>query len=132
MRAPMSWIREFVAVPADQTGRDVAARLIAAGLEVETVDVLGGDVTGPLVVGRVRSVEELSEFSKPIRFCRVEVGPGNGEVVDGVTTDERGIICGARATSPPATWSSSPCPGPSCPAASRSRPARRMGASPTG
>ncbi len=95
MRAPMSWIRDFVAVPADQTGRDVAARLIAAGLEVETVDVLGADVTGPLVVGRVRSVEELSEFKKPIRYCRVEVGPGNGEDADGVATDERGIICGA-------------------------------------
>ena len=95
MRAPMSWIRQYVDVPVDQTGRDVAARLIAAGLEVETVDVLGAEVTGPLVVGRVLSVEELTEFKKPIRFCRVEVGAGNGEVVDGVTTSERGIICGA-------------------------------------
>ncbi len=95
MRAPMSWIRRYVDVPADQTGRDVAARLIAAGLEVETVDVLGAEVTGPLVVGRVLSVEELTEFKKPIRFCRVEVGAGNGEVVDGAATSERGIICGA-------------------------------------
>jgi phenylalanyl-tRNA synthetase beta chain len=91
----MSWIRQHVAVPADQTGRDVAARLISAGLEVETVDVLGAEVTGPLVVGRVLSIEELTEFKKPIRFCRVEVGPGHGEVVDGLTTDERGIVCGA-------------------------------------
>ena len=30
MRAPLSWLRELVAIPADQTGRDVAARLIAA------------------------------------------------------------------------------------------------------
>ncbi len=95
MRAPMSWIRQYVDVPAGQTGRDVAARLIAAGLEVETVDVLGAEVTGPLVVGRVLAVEELTEFKKPIRFCRVEVGAGNGEVVDGVATTERGIICGA-------------------------------------
>jgi phenylalanyl-tRNA synthetase beta chain len=95
MRAPMSWIRQYVDVPVDQTGRDVAARLIAAGLEVETVDVLGAEVTGPLVVGRVLSVEELTEFKKPIRFCRVEVGAGNGEVVDGAITTERGIICGA-------------------------------------
>ena len=80
MRAPMSWIRQYVDVPADETGRDVAARLIAAGLEVETVEVLGAEVTGPLVVGRVLSVEELTEFKKPIRFCRVEVGAGNGEV----------------------------------------------------
>jgi phenylalanyl-tRNA synthetase beta chain len=96
MRAPLSWIRQYVAVPPDQTGRDVAARLISAGLEVETVDVLGSEVTGPLVVGRVLAIEELTEFKKPIRFCRVEVGAGNGEVVDGEVTDERGIICGAR------------------------------------
>ncbi|MCU0301356.1 MAG: phenylalanine--tRNA ligase subunit beta [Candidatus Nanopelagicales bacterium] len=95
MRAPLSWIRRYAPVPADQAGRDVAARLIAAGLEVETVHVLGADVTGPLVVGRVLSVEELTEFRKPIRYCRVAVGPGNGEVVDGAVTDERGIICGA-------------------------------------
>ena len=96
MRAPLSWIRQYVAVPPDQTGRDVAARLISAGLEVETVDILGAEVVGPLVVGRLRSIEELAEFKKPIRFCRVEVGAGNGEVVDGAVTDERGIICGAR------------------------------------
>jgi len=95
MRAPMSWIRTLVPVPPDQAGRDVAARLIAAGLEVETVERIGADVTGPLVVGRVRSIEELTGFRKPIRFCRVEVGPGHGEVVDGVATAERGIVCGA-------------------------------------
>jgi phenylalanyl-tRNA synthetase beta chain len=95
MRAPLSWIRRYVDLPADQAGRDVAARLIAAGLEVETVDVLGAEVAGPLVVGRVLAIEELAEFKKPIRFCRVEVGPGNGEVVDGVISDQRGIICGA-------------------------------------
>jgi phenylalanyl-tRNA synthetase beta chain len=74
MRAPLSWIRQYVALPPDQTGRDVAARLISAGLEVETVDTLGAEVVGPLVVGRVRTIEELTEFKKPIRFCRVEVG----------------------------------------------------------
>ncbi|HEX6888146.1 MAG TPA: phenylalanine--tRNA ligase subunit beta [Candidatus Nanopelagicales bacterium] len=95
MRAPLSWIRQYVDLPASESGRDVAARLIAAGLEVETVDVLGAEVTGPLVVGLVLSVEELTEFKKPIRFCRVEVGAGNGEVVDGVVSSERGIICGA-------------------------------------
>lgn len=96
MRAPMSWIRQFVAVAPEVTGREVATALIAAGLEVETVDVLGAGVTGPVVVGRVLDIEELTEFKKPIRFCRVDVGAGNGEVVAGGATGERGIICGAR------------------------------------
>lgn len=85
MRAPLSWLRELVDVPADQTGRDVAARLISAGLEVETVDVMGAGVNGPLVVGRVLQIEELTEFKKPIRYCQVDLG---GQV--------NGIICGAR------------------------------------
>ncbi len=88
MRAPISWIREFVDIPADQSGRDIAERLINAGLEVETVDTVGLGVDGPLVVGRVVSVEELTEFKKPIRWCQVDVGSANGSV--------RGIICGAR------------------------------------
>lgn len=88
MRAPLSWIREMVPIPADQTGRDVAAKLISAGLEVETVDVLGQGVIGPLIVGKVLEITELTEFKKPIRFCQVDVGAANGGV--------RGIICGAR------------------------------------
>lgn len=85
MRAPVSWLRELVAIPADQSGRDIAERLIRAGLEVETVECLGEGVDGALVVGRVVSIEELTEFKKPIRWCQVEA--------DGLT---RGIICGAR------------------------------------
>jgi len=88
MRAPMSWLREMVAIPADQSGRDVAERLIRAGLEVETVEEIGAGVEGPLVVGRVLEIEELTEFKKPIRFCQVDVGQSGGGV--------RGIICGAR------------------------------------
>ncbi|HEX2317171.1 MAG TPA: phenylalanine--tRNA ligase subunit beta [Thermomonospora sp.] len=86
MRVPLSWLREHVALPAGVTGRDLAARLIAAGLEVETVEPAGHDVTGPLVVGRVLEIEELTEFKKPIRYCRVDVG----------NPEPQGIICGAR------------------------------------
>jgi len=88
MRAPMEWLRELVALPADVDGRAVAERLIAAGLEVESVDVAGGDITGPLIVGRVEAIEELTDFKKPIRWCQVDVGGGHGGV--------RGIVCGAR------------------------------------
>jgi phenylalanyl-tRNA synthetase beta chain len=88
MRAPLSWLRELVAIPADQSGRDVAERLVRAGLEVETVETIGGGVLGDLVVGKVLEVEELTEFKKPIRWCQVDVGPAHGGV--------HGIICGAR------------------------------------
>ena len=37
MRVPLSWLREYVDLPATETGRDVQAKLVSAGLEVETV-----------------------------------------------------------------------------------------------
>ncbi|WP_046470243.1 phenylalanine--tRNA ligase subunit beta [Allosalinactinospora lopnorensis] len=90
MRVPVSWLREYVDLPVDVTGRGLAARLIDAGLEVETVDEAGADITGPVVLGRVLAIEELSEFKKPIRYCRVDVGTANG------TGEPQGIVCGAR------------------------------------
>lgn len=89
MRVPLSWLREYVDLPAGETGRDVAARLVRAGLEVETVEQLNGDLKGPLVVGQVLSVEELSGFKKPIRHCFVNVGDANG------TGEPQEIVCGA-------------------------------------
>ncbi|HET9382467.1 MAG TPA: phenylalanine--tRNA ligase subunit beta [Streptomyces sp.] len=90
MRVPLSWLREYVDLPAGETGRDVQAKLISAGLEVETVEQLGADLKGPLVVGQVLTIEELEGFKKPIRFCTVDVGRANG------TGEPQEIVCGAR------------------------------------
>ncbi|HXA62067.1 MAG TPA: phenylalanine--tRNA ligase subunit beta [Streptosporangiaceae bacterium] len=86
MRVPLSWLREYVDLPAGLTGRELAAELIAAGLEVETVDAAGADLTGPLVIGKVLAIEELTEFKKPIRWCQVDVG----------NPEPQNLICGAR------------------------------------
>jgi phenylalanyl-tRNA synthetase beta chain len=83
MRVPVSWLKEYVAAPSDPAALEPA--LVRVGLEVEQITDLRTTVTGPLVVGRVREIEELAGFRKPIRYCQVEVGePGL-----------RGIICGA-------------------------------------
>ncbi|MFB9838386.1 phenylalanine--tRNA ligase subunit beta, partial [Actinoallomurus acaciae] len=85
MRVPISWLREYVELPPEVTARDVARKLIAAGLEVETIDELGADLTGPIVVGRVLAIEELTGFKKPIRHCQVDVGD----------PEPQSIVCGA-------------------------------------
>ncbi|MFE0173087.1 phenylalanine--tRNA ligase subunit beta [Streptomyces sp. NPDC059002] len=90
MRVPLSWLREYVDLPATETGRDVQAKLIEVGLEVETVEQLGAGLKGPLVVGKVLTIEELEGFKKPIRFCTVDVGMANG------TGEPQEIVCGAR------------------------------------
>ncbi|MCW2666644.1 MAG: phenylalanine--tRNA ligase subunit beta, partial [Frankiales bacterium] len=83
MRVPLSWLRELVpGLTADAD--EVAEALVRAGLEVEQVHRTGRDVTG-VVVGQVLDVEELTEFKKPIRYCHVDIGSRQHEVVCGAT-----------------------------------------------
>lgn len=84
MKLPVSWLNEFVPLPEGTTGREIAASLLKVGFEVESVEMLG-DVRGPLVVGQVQQIEELTDFKKPIRYCQVNIG-----------SKVNGIICGAR------------------------------------
>jgi phenylalanyl-tRNA synthetase beta chain len=87
MRVPYSWLREVVSVGApgwDAAPADLEQALVRIGHEVEEVITLG-PVTGPLTVGRVTDIEELTEFKKPIRACKVDVGEDK----------PREIVCGA-------------------------------------
>lgn len=89
MRVPLSWLREYVDLPADLSLDRLESALVNLGLEPEAIEDLSASVTGPLVVGEVRDIEELTGFKKPIRFCRVDVGTANG------TGELQEIICGA-------------------------------------
>ncbi|MGB7817866.1 MAG: phenylalanine--tRNA ligase subunit beta, partial [Ornithinibacter sp.] len=89
MRVPIDWLREYVAVPEDVSGAEVAAHLVRVGLEEEGLHT--GGVTGPLVVGRVLSrVPEPQKNGKTINWCTVDVGDANG------TGEPQGIVCGAH------------------------------------
>jgi len=92
MRAPVSWLREYVDVAPGVTGRDIAASLVGVGLEEEALH--GGDITGPLVVGRVLElVEEPQKNGKTIRWCQVDVGDHGQRLTEGTP---QGIVCGAH------------------------------------
>jgi phenylalanyl-tRNA synthetase beta chain len=86
MKLALSWLREFVELPAGLTADDLETALVDLGIEVESIADLAASVTGGLVVGRVLEIEELTEFKKPIRFCRVDVG----------NPEPQEIVCGAR------------------------------------
>ena len=91
MRVPLSWLREYVDVPADATTDDVFAALVSVGFEEE--ETVGFDVSGPVVVGQVLSFEaEPQSNGKTIRWCQVDVGPST---TSGTGRDVRGIVCGA-------------------------------------
>ena len=74
----MGWLREHVDLPEGMTGRELGEVLIRAGLEVETVEAVGAEISGPVVVGRVlRTVDEPQKNGKVIRWVQVDVGPAH-------------------------------------------------------
>ncbi len=87
MRLPYSWLRDVVQAGApgwDVPADELEQALIRIGHEVE--GIIGvGPVSGPLTVGRVLEIEELTEFKKPIRAVKVDVGEDA----------PRDIVCGA-------------------------------------
>jgi phenylalanyl-tRNA synthetase beta chain len=85
MRAPLSWIKEFVDIPASVTAEQISDGLIRVGFEVEEIIKQGADLTGPLKFAKVLSIEEITEFKKPIRYVGLDCGEGQ----------TRYVICGA-------------------------------------
>jgi len=87
MRVPVSWLRDYVALPEDLQVGELADRLTMLGLKLEALHTPGDDVQGPLVVGRVLEIEtEEHSNGKSIRWCQVDVGEDA----------PRGIVCGAH------------------------------------
>ncbi len=87
MRLPYSWLRDTVQAGApgwDVSADELEQTLIRIGHEVEEI-IPVGPVSGPLTVGRVAEIEELTEFKKPIRAVKVDVGE----------SELRDIVCGA-------------------------------------
>ncbi|WP_104118253.1 phenylalanine--tRNA ligase subunit beta [Arthrobacter sp. B1805] len=101
MRIPLSWLREYAAVPADATAEDVMAELVKVGLEEEDVHRPTDELKGPIVVGQVLSlVKEPQSNGKTINWCQVRVVPEGAEQTltgDGIDpSGVQGIVCGAH------------------------------------
>ncbi|MFC6286476.1 phenylalanine--tRNA ligase subunit beta [Nocardioides sp. GCM10027113] len=95
MRTPASWIREYVDLPADVTTEALTSRLTDLGLKLEGIESAGDQIRGPLVVGRVLTMEpEPQKNGKTINWCTVDVGDANG------TGEPQGIVCGAHNFAP--------------------------------
>jgi hypothetical protein len=123
MRLPYGWLRDVVQAGApgwDVSPYELENTLIRIGHEVEDV-IPVGPVTGPLTVGRVVEIDELTEFKKPIRAVKVDVGE----------PETRDIDCAGR-TTPSAIWWWLHSRGRCCRAISLSPRARPMAAPPTG
>ena len=85
MKVPLSWLRQYVEIPAGISVAELEEAFVSVGFEVEGVAEQGSDLSGPLVVGKVITIENVEGQKKPIRY----VGLDCGEV------ELRYVICGA-------------------------------------
>jgi phenylalanyl-tRNA synthetase beta chain len=85
MKLPLSWLREFVAVPDGITLPELEEAFVSVGFEVEEIEEQGVDLSGPVVVARVVSIENVEGQKKPIRYVGIDCGEA----------ETRYVICGA-------------------------------------
>jgi phenylalanyl-tRNA synthetase beta chain len=85
VKVPVSWLREYAAIPSDTSTAELAEVLTAFDLKLE--EIISSGISGPLTVGRVLTVEpEEQKNGKTINWCAVDVGE----------SEPRGIVCGAN------------------------------------
>ena len=74
MKLPLSWLTEFITFPRNFTVDKAVEAFIKVGFEVEEVINPAANVTGPLRVGTVVTIEELVGLKKPIRYVSLDMG----------------------------------------------------------
>ena len=85
MKLPLSWLREYVSLPKSVSLDQIVAAFVRVGFEVEGVENPADAIKGPLRVGTVLSIEELTGLKKPIRYVGLDCGEKS----------TRFVICGA-------------------------------------
>jgi len=85
MKIPLSWLKEFAAIPADISVAELEEAFVAVGFEVDGVEEQGKELNGPLVVGKVLSAVLVEGQKKPIRYVGLDCGEA----------ETRYVICGA-------------------------------------
>ncbi len=89
MKLPLSWLREFVQVPAD--AGEISHRLSVAGLEVENIERLTPSFAG-VTVARVLGVERHPNADR-LSLCDVDAGElGRFKVVCGAPNVRAGMV----------------------------------------
>jgi phenylalanyl-tRNA synthetase beta chain len=78
MKLPISWLADFITFPKSFDPAKNVEKLVAAfvkvGFEVEDVINPASGIKGPLKVGTVLEIEELTGHKKPIRFVALDLG----------------------------------------------------------
>ena len=87
MKVTLSWLSELIESKQSISAQVAQQAFTQLGFEVESVTNIGEGLTGPIIIGQVIQIEELTEYKKPIRYCQVKIGKDSNDVI--------GIVCGA-------------------------------------
>src|ERR1700722_10870911 len=95
MKLPLSWLADWVDLPAGGDPRELARLLTNAGFEVEAISLAAAAFTG-VVVARIVSAERHPQADK-LQVCRVLTSDGAGAVgaARAATGGALTIVCGA-------------------------------------
>ena len=85
MKVPLSWLSEFAEIPAGISADEIANAFVRVGFEVDGIERLGEGLSGPVIIGIVKAIEEITEFKKSIRWVELDCGE----------EASRFVICGA-------------------------------------
>ncbi len=85
MKAPLSWLREYVEIPNGLAPSEIEEAFVSVGFEVDEILIQGEEISGPLVVGKVVSIEKVEGQKKEIRYVGLDCAEG----------EIRYVICGA-------------------------------------
>jgi phenylalanyl-tRNA synthetase beta chain len=91
MKISLNWLRELVELPPGTDAERVAAALTGQGLEVESIEAKGRELSG-VVVAEVLDIRPHPKADK-LRIVRVRAGSRGQDVVD--------VVCGAPNVPPP-------------------------------
>jgi len=90
MRLPLSWLNEFVKVD-DIDPKDLAEKLTRAGLQVESIETVGGNPLSDLIVVAEVLECEAHPNSDHLHVCKVTDGKETFQVVCGAPNMRQGI-----------------------------------------
>ena len=88
MRVPLSWLREYAPIDESAPAAEVARRLTAAGLEVESVEAVGHVLLFPAQADGLANKEVRKHEPRRLGAGFVRVRVGKGLEAKGVTQAE--------------------------------------------
>ena len=99
MRLPLSWLNDYVKVD-DIDPRDLAEKLTRAGLQVESIEMVGGSPLSDLIV--VAEIVECAAHpnSDHLHVCTVTDGKETFQVVCGAPNARVGTETGCESGQP--------------------------------